>query len=160
MRGIELAQQAHVAVGLAPVDCTGGKTTRWFALKNYEHITFIYAQGVAAAPVTSIVVKVAQDKNGTGAVAIPFRVYKAETTTVDLQGAKTAIAAAGFAPANANDIFEVIEVDAAEAYAVAGEGFPYIGVVITNGVNSVIGTVIAVLSGARFPGDQSPSVNV
>jgi hypothetical protein len=160
MRGTELAQQAHIAVALAPVDVTGGKTTRWLALKNYEHITFVYAQGVAAAPVTSIVVKVAQDKNGTGAVAIPFRVYKAETTTVDQLSAKTVQTAAGFAPANANDIFEVIEVDAAEAYAVAGEGFPYIGIVITNGVNSVIGTVLAILSGARFGGDQSPSVNV
>jgi hypothetical protein len=160
MRGTEIAQQMHVAVALAPVDVTGGKTTRWLALKNYEHITFVYTQGVAAAPVTSIVVKAAQDKNGTGAVAIPFRVYKAETTTVDLLGAKTAIAAAGFAPANANDIFEVIEVDAAEVYAVAGEGFPYIGIVITNGANSVIGAVLAILSGARFGGDQSPSVNV
>lgn len=160
MRGIELAQQCHVAVALAPVDVTGGKTSRWLALKNYEHITFIYAQGVAAAPVTSIVVKAATDKNGAGAVAIPFRVYKAETTTVDLASAKTAIAAAGFAPANASDIFEIIEVDAAEAIAAAGEGFPYIGIVIANGANSVIGTIIAVLSGARYGGDQSPSVNV
>lgn len=160
MRGIEIAQQAHVAVALAPVDVTGGKTSRWLALKNYEHITFIYAQGVAAAPVTSIVVKAATSNAGAGAVPVPFRVYKAETTTVDVASVKTAIAAAGFAPANASDIFEIIEIDAAEVIAAAGEGFPYIGVVITNGANSVIGTIIAILSGARYGGDQSPSVNV
>lgn len=160
MRGINLAQQAHVASVVAPVDFTGGKTGRWLSLALYEHVTFILPIGVSAAAPTKILVNGATDKNGTGSTAIAFDLYTAETTTVDLLAAKQRIAAAGYTPSAVDDIFYVIEVDAADVIAQLGESFKYVTVQVTNGVNSVIASCIAILTGARYQDDQSPSVNV
>lgn len=163
MRGITLAQQCHIANVIDPVDFTGGKTGRWLALKNYEHITFILSIGVSAAAPTAILVKAATDASGTSAVAIPFSLYASETAGVDKLGARQSLAATGYTTISANDgIFYVIELDAAEVFAAAsaGESFAYVTVNVTNGANSVIASCVAVLSGARYGGDQSPSVNV
>lgn len=160
MRGFVLSQQAHVASALAPVDITGGKTGRWFSLAKYEHISFVIPIGVSAAAFTKILVNAATDKNGTNSTAIAFDLYTAETSQVDLLASKQRIAAAGYTPSANDDIFYVIELDAADVIAQAGETFKYVTVQFTNGVNSVIAAAVAVLSGSRFAGDQSPSVNV
>lgn len=160
MKGTVLAQQAHVASVLAPVDITGGKTGRFLSLANHEHITFIIPIGVSAAAFTKIIVQGAQDKNGTNATAIAFDLYPAETTVVDKTAAKERVAATGRTPSATDDIFYVIEVDASDVAAQLGESFNHVTVQLTNGVNSVIAAVIAVLTGARYQNDQSPSVNV
>jgi hypothetical protein len=164
MRGTFLAQQGHIANVIDPVDFTGGKTGRWMALKAYEHITFILSIGVSAAAPTAILLKAAQDASGTGAVAIPINAFFAsETAGVDKLGPKQSLAATGYTTISANDgIFYVIEVDAADVLAAAGAGesFDYVTINVTNGANSVIASCVAVLSGARFGGDQSPTVNV
>jgi hypothetical protein len=160
MRGTNLAQQMHIASVVDPVDFTGGKTGRWLALKQYEHITFILSIGVSAAAPTAILVKVASDATGTGATAIPFDLFTAETAGVDVLSARLPQTAAGYTTISANDgIFYVIEVDAAAVIATVGEGKPYITVNVTNGANSVIASCVAILSGARYGGDQSPTVN-
>jgi len=159
MKGFYTAQQGHVASVIAPVDFTGGKTGRYMSLKDYEHITFILSIGVSAAAPTKILVNAAQDKNGSNATAIAFNLFAAETTTVDQLGARQAVAAAGFTPSAVDDIFYVIELDADDVLAAVGEGFPYVTVQVTNGVNSVIASCVAILSGARYAGDQSPTVN-
>jgi hypothetical protein len=160
MRGTVIAQQQHVAQVLAPVDITGGKTGRYMSLKQWEHITFIIGVGVSAAAWTKIIVLGASDKTGTGATAIAFDLYTSEATIVDQLAAKQRIAAAGYTPVATDDIFYVIELDAADLIAQLGETFQYATVQLTNGANSVIASVHAVLSGGRYQGDQSPSVNV
>jgi hypothetical protein len=166
MEGINLAQECHVASIIDPVDFTGGKTGRWVALKKYRKISFLLRIGVSAAAPPAILVKAATDKNGTGAVAIPFDLYAAETAGVDVLGPRLPQTAAGYTTISANDgIFYVIELDAAAILSAAGvppagEPFAYVTVNVTNGANSVIASCIAVLSGARYGGDQSPSVNV
>jgi hypothetical protein len=166
MRGTNLAQQCHVANVIDPVDFTGGKTGRWLALKQYEHITFLLSIGVSAAAPTAILVKAATNNAGAGAVAIPFDLYAAETAGVDLLGPRLAQTAAGYTTISANDgIFYVIELDAAAVLSAAGvppagEPFAYVTVNVTNGANSVIASCVAILSGARYGADQSPSVNV
>jgi hypothetical protein len=160
MKGTVLAQQAHIASVLAPVDITGGKTGRYLSLAKHEHVTFIIPVGVSAAAWTKIIVNGATDKTGTNATAIAFDLYTAETTTVDQLAAKQRIAATGYTPSAVDDIFYVIEVDASDVVAQLGETFKYVTVSLTNGVNSVIAAVVGVLTGARYQTDQSPSVNV
>jgi hypothetical protein len=160
MKGTVIAQQMHAASVLAPVDITGGKTGRWMSLAQYGHITFFIPIGVSAAAFTKILVNGATSAAGAGSTAIAFDLYTAETTTVDLLASKQRIAAAGYTPSATDDIFYVIEVDASDVVAQLGETFKYVTVQLTNGVNSVIAAVFAVLSGARFAGDASPSVNV
>lgn len=159
MKGTVLAQQAHIASVLAPVDITGGKTGRYLSLALYEHITFIIPVGVSAAAWTKVIVNGATDKNGTSATAIAYDLYTAETTTVDLLAAKQRIAATGYTPSAVDDIFYVIEIDASDVAAQLGETFKYVTVSLTNGANSVIAAVVAVLTGARQAYDQSPTVN-
>ncbi|MFL6314797.1 MAG: hypothetical protein ACJ71W_22050 [Terriglobales bacterium] len=159
MRGTNIAQQMHVASVIAPVDFTGGKTGRWMALKQWEHITFILSIGVSAAAETALLVKGATSAAGAGAAALAFDLYTAETTTVDQLAAKQRIAAAGYTPSAVDDIFYVIEVDAADVIAQLGETFQYVTVNVTNGANSVISSCVAILSGGRYQNDQSPTVN-
>jgi hypothetical protein len=66
-------------------------------------------------------------------------------------GAATAVAAAGTTPSANDNIMYVIEVDAAEM----GDGYTTLELSLTNGVNSVIASAIAILSGSRYAGDQN-----
>ena len=68
-------------------------------------------------------------------------------------GARTAVAAAGLTPSANDGIFYVIELDASEL----SDGKPYVQVELTNGTNSVIAAVVAILSGARYAEAQSPT---
>ena len=88
-----------------------------------------------------------------GAAAIPFDLYKQETAGAnnDVLGTRTATAVAGFTPSANDGIFYVIEVDGDNLPA----GSPYVQLAIANGVNSVIASAIAILSGSRYAGDQS-----
>jgi hypothetical protein len=141
---------------LAPVDITGGKNAQGFSMKNYAHASIIVQVGVSAAAFTKIVVNKASAADGTGAVAIPFSIYKQETAGADkdVLTDKTAVAAAGYTPSANDGIFYVIEVDASEL----DPALPYIWLQLTNGVNSVIASAVAILSGARYAETQSPTV--
>ena len=153
MKGFVLSQEGHVVQALAPVSTSGGKTAHAFSMENYQHASIIIARGVQAAQSTSIVVNACSDASGDGATAIPFNVFKAESANVDVLGAKVAVTAAGFQPTATGGTFYVIELDAAELPA----GLPYVQVVEANGANADYAAVIAILSGARYGEDQSPT---
>lgn len=156
MKGFTIAQGGHVVQALAPVSTSGGKTAQAFSMKKYQHASIILLRGVQAAQSTSIVVNACSDASGDNPVAIPFNVFKAETTNSDVLGPKVAVAAAGFQPTGTSGTFYVIELDASEL----PDGKPYVQVVETNGANADLAAVVAVLSGARFEEDQSPSETV
>lgn len=153
MKGFVLAEQGHLVQALAPVDITGGKTGQAFSMKKYQHASIVVAVGVSAAAFTKILVNQCDDKDGTNPVAIAFNVYKAETASGDVLGARTAVAATGLTPSANDGIFYVIELDANEL----SDGKPYVQVELTNGTNSVIAAVLVVLSGARYAETQSPT---
>ena len=156
MKGFVLSEEGHVVQLIAPVDVTGGVTAQRFAMKEYQHASILIQIGVSAAAPTAIVLKNCQDANGTNATAIPFSIYKQETAGAshDVLGARTAVTSAGYAPSANDGIFYVIELDAAEL----SDGYEYVELDITNGVNSVIASAVAILSGARHAEVQSPTV--
>src|ERR1051325_6861019 len=98
MRGIYLAQEAHIVQVVPPVDITGGKTGAWVSLKQAQHVTFILGIGVSAAAPAAILVQAAKDNLGTGAVPIPFNLFKQEISSGDVLSSKTPVPATGFAP--------------------------------------------------------------
>jgi hypothetical protein len=153
MKGFVLSQMGHVVQALAPVSTSGGKTAQAFSMKKYQHASIILLRGAQAAQSTSIVVNACSDASGDGPVAIPFNVFKAESANTDVLGTKTAVAASGFQPTATGGTFYVIEIDAAELPA----GLPYIQVVEANGANVDLAAVVAILTGARFAEDQSPT---
>lgn len=155
MKGINLAEQCHVLVPMSPIDFTGGRTGVIFSLENYAHASIIVAIGISAAAFTSITVKECTDNAGSGATAIAFSVYKQESTVSgDVLGAKVAATSSGVTPTATDGIFYVIELDASQL----SDGSNWVQVVLTNGSNSVIGCIVAVLSGSRYAGAQSPTV--
>ena len=148
------AQDGHIVQLIAPVDFTGGKTSPAFSLKNYAHASIILGFGVSAAAPTKIILNACTDAAGDGAIAVAFTLFTAETSNVDVLSAKIAVTSAGYTPSANDGIFYVIEFDAQSL----PQGYPYLELVVTNGANSVIGSAFAILSGARFACDQSPTV--
>lgn len=146
MKGFVSAEQGHWVQLLPAIDETGGKTTSCLNMKNYQHASIFIGIGVSAAAPGAITVEQCTLADGTGHVAIPYNIYKGETTNVDTLGARTNILAAGYTPPATDNIFYVIELDASEL----SDGFPFVRVVDANGTNSVIASVAALLSGARY----------
>ena len=153
MKGLNLAEQGHVVNILPPQDISGGVTADVFKLENYSHATIILTVGASAAAFTKILVNEATAFDGSDATAIPFALYSEEADAGDTLGAREAVAAAGKTPSANDNITYVIEVDAAEL----SEGSPFIQLELTNGANSVIAAAVAILSGSRYAGDQSPT---
>ena len=160
--GFVTAEMGHVVQILPAVDITGGKICQAFSMANYQHATIIISVGVSAAAWTAILLQAgsataAIGVNVANAVALPFAIYKQETSGAnnDVLGARVAKTTSGETSVSANDnIFYVIEVDAAEL----PDGKPYLQLSLTNGVNSVIASAVAILSGARHSALQSATV--
>jgi hypothetical protein len=155
MKGFVIAENGHVVQITPPVDITGGATAQAFSMKKYKHASILVLIGVSAAAFTKIIVNQCTDHTGANPVAIPFSIYKQETAGADkdVLGVRTAVAAAGYTPSASDGIFYVIELDANEL----ADGSPYVQVQCTNGTNSVIAAMVAILSGARFAETQSPT---
>ena len=156
MKGFYAAQQGHIVNALPPVDISSGKFSDVWSMENFGHATIIVQVGVSAAAFTKIIVNACDDFVPTTRTAIAFKLYPEETAAGDTLGAGEDVAAAGKTPSAADSIFYVIEIDASELPA----GSPNLEVSLTNGVNSVIASVVAILSGARYAGDQSATAIV
>lgn len=158
MKGLVLAEQAHIENILPAVDITGGKTAQAFSMRNHGHASILLIVGVSAAAFTKIILNQCTDVSGTGAVPIPFYLYKQETAGAnqDVVGSRSQVLATGYTPSANDNIFYCIELDASEL----SDGFAYVQLQLTNGANSVIATALAILSGPRFSGVSSPTATV
>ena len=153
-KGFYTAQDGHVVNVLPPVDITGGKTGAPFNVKNYEHISLLVQVGVSAAAFTKIIVNACTDAAGDNPTPIPFDIYTCEISGADVLSGRTPVPATGYTPSANDGIFYVIEFDAAQL----PQGSSWVQLQFTNGANSVIASAAAVLSGARYAGDQSATV--
>ena len=155
MKGINISEQCHPLVPIFPTDISGGRTGRIFSMENYAHASIIVAIGASSAAFTSITLKECTDNAGTGATARAFTYYKQEgTVSGDVLSTKQSATSSGITPTATDGIFYVIELDASELT----DGSNWVQVVLTNGVNSVIASVVVLLSGSRFGGAASPTV--
>lgn len=156
MNSFYAVESGHIVNILPPKDITGGATGDIFSMANHSHVTIIVQIGVSAAAFTKIILNECSDFAGAGAAAIPFSVYKEETSLGDTLSAREDVAATGLTPSANDNIFYAIELDA----AALSEGKHFVQLSLTNGVNSVIGSAIAILSGSRYSGDQTATVIV
>jgi len=154
-KGFWAAQDGHVVSVLSPQNITGGVTGQIFNMQGYHHASIIVQLGAQAAAATKILVNACQDNVGTGAAAQPFNLFTQETAGLsnDALSTRQAVAAAGYTPSGNANIFYVIELDA-DALPAAS---PFVQLQITNGANADYASAVAVLSGGRFTGDQSPT---
>lgn len=154
MSKIVMAEQCHIVNILPPVDISGGVTSDVFSMGNYSHATIIFQVGVSAAAFTKLIVEKCDNFTPTTHTDMAFAVYKEETSDGDTLGTRTAVAATGLTPSDANNIMYVIEIDAAEL----GDGYDKLRLEVTNGVNSVIASAVAILSGGRYVSEKTPTV--
>ena len=167
MNGFNVSEAGHVVQVIVPASFSGGVIGQAFSMAKYKHASIIIAIGAQAAQATEILLyaATATAAEGTGAAnatAIPFNLYKMETTNSDVLGSINNIASTGYQPSATANIFYVIEIDANELEAantintedtVLGDSlgvFNYLQLKTTNGANADFVCAIAVLSGARY----------
>jgi hypothetical protein len=158
-RGIYTAQEEHLVNLIPPVDVNGGKTSGVINLKNYAHLTIILQFGATSAVPSKVSLLASDNGSPESTAALGFDVFKCETAygsaNGDVLGARVAATAAnGFAPSGTDNIFYVIEVDAATLPA----GKNYVELVLANPSGACLASAVAVLSGARYDHDQSETV--
>jgi hypothetical protein len=145
-----VAEQGHVAC-LHPIDVGGAAKSIYVDMQDWSHASVIVTSGVAANQATIKCYKSA-DNAGTGEHAIDFASYDGGATDV-LGTRTTSTAAAGFLQAQAN-CQAVYEIDANQLDA----DHPYLGVK-TDGAAANIISIVVILSGGRYPGASSPTVD-
>jgi hypothetical protein len=155
VNGFYAAQEGHLVNILPPQNISGGATAQVFNMEGYRHASIIVQLGAQAAANTKILVNACTGASGDGAVAVPFNIFTQETAGVanDVLSVRTPVTATGYTPSPNANIFYVIELDA----DALPQGSPYVQLEITNGANANFASAVAVLSGGRFVGDQSPS---
>jgi hypothetical protein len=146
MKRAVLAEEAHIVNILPPVDINGGAVeSDYFSMKESAHASIILTLGVTGAASTVTLFE-SDDAAGTTETAIAFSVYKEETAAGDTLGARTAVAAAGFATSTENSITYVIEVDACDLT----DGYPYLVLKLSDPEVATLVSAVAVLSGNRY----------
>lgn len=155
MRGITLAEHGHFVNLIPPVDATGGTNGDIFSMAKWSHASIVVLVGASAAAFASIKLSACDDAAGNNPEAIDFAVYKEETAAGDLLGARVeAVAATGVVPDAADNIMYVIELDA----AALPDAKPWVRLEIANSTNSVLLAAVAILTGGRYAGPESPTV--
>jgi hypothetical protein len=145
--------QGKFILGVAPVDIdAGAQTSDAWDMSGYTHASVIISLGVTGAAST-VTVKENQDASGTGATAIGFSYYAEETAGGDTTGARTTVSASGFATSTNDNVYYVIEVDAAEL----SDGYNWITIHMSDPGSATFASIGALLSGPRFAEVQAPT---
>lgn len=154
--GIQTSQDEHVVNILPPVSQNGATTSQAVSMAGFGHVSIVLQFGVSTAQgavtLQAGTATAAIGANVAGAAAVPFDVYKQETAGAanNVLGARTPVPSAGFTPAAVSSVFYVLEFDADNLPA----GSSYLQLVLAAATNALV-SAVAILSGARFAGDQS-----
>jgi hypothetical protein len=153
-RGFNAAEEGHVMMILPPIDKGGTSTynSLYINMEGYQRCQIYLGIGVSAGTGTAILYE-SDDGSGSSVAAIACHVYKEETGSGDTLGERTAMASTGLTIANTSNIFYVIDITADEL----SEGYPYLNLRLTALDSTTITCGFAVLSGARYGTDQSPT---
>ena len=155
MSGFNIAEMGHVVNILPPIDidtASGVAASEIFSMRNYSHATIIVQVGVADADAGNITIEECDDFGPSTDTAIDFYYYAETTALGDTLGARTkAEAATGIDVSGNDNTMYVIEIDAADL----SDGYPCLELKWSDPGGSTIASAVAILSGARYGGDQS-----
>jgi hypothetical protein len=153
---MNIGEEGHVVNILPPLDIdAAAQTSDAFSLANYDHASIIIQLGVTGAAST-VTVEECTSAAGAGATAIAFSYYSETTDAGDTLSTRTAATDAGFATSTNDNVFYVIEINAAQL----SEGSPWIRVQWTDPGAATFGSAVAVLTGARYASEQTPTAIV
>jgi hypothetical protein len=163
-KGFVLVQDGHYANVVAPVSAGAAQVGVRFNLATWAHASLIVRFGVAGGPAGAVTLKVYPAVTGGSGVAIPFKyaVQNAAAVQQDVFGALTQATATGYTPGT--DIVDeviAIELDAADLLVAANGTYVELNIAAGSlGTTAQLMSAEAILSGGRFAGDQSASVQV
>lgn len=158
MKGFNIGELGHVVNILPPinVDTANGASCVCFNMEGYAHADIIIQTGVTDATAGTITVEECTNQAAGTATAIAFAYYAETTAAGDTLGARTAATAAGVVLSANDNCMYVISIDASQLT----DGYPWIQVEWSNPGGTTIGSAVAILSGARYANDQSPTAIV
>lgn len=156
MKGFNIAEEAHVAVGQYPIAVSGLSTLDAVNMEGYSHLTAIITTGAANGADITMTAYASTDAAATSAEVIAFNYYQETTASTDVLGARTlnSTTALTFDNSATSNLMAVIEIDAAEL----PDGHNWVNLTESAGVSTTPFSVIYILSGARYAGPESPTV--
>lgn len=138
--------QGHYVNALPPIDINvSAQTSDAWTMAKHSHVSILLSCGVVGAA-TTLTLEECTAADGSGATAIGFAYYAELTASGDTTGARTTATASGFATATTNNVYYVIELDAAEL----SDGYDWLRVQLTDPGTATVAGVSAVLSGSRY----------
>ncbi len=154
---MNLAERFHFVNILPPISDTTGRVSAVINMEGYSHCTFVCQFGVTNADAGFITVEQCSNMTPTLHPDFAFEYYACTTVAGDVldSGVPTRVTAATGIDVSANDnIFYVIEIDAAEMTS------GYYALRITESVpgGAQLTSVLAILSGSRDARPDSPTV--
>lgn len=150
-KGICIAEECHVVNILPPQDVAAGVSSDVFSMKNFTHCTIIVQAGSTDADAGNVTVEQCDDFTPSNHPDLAAFSYYAETTAAgDTLGARTSAALIDVS-AN-NNITYVIEIDAAELTVGT---YDKLRISWSACGGATVGSAVAILSGARYAGDQN-----
>ena len=154
MAGFHVCQDGHVVNAVPPLDINGtGFTSDRFKLALYSHASFLLQIG-ANNGASVITVEECDDASGSHSTPIAFRYAKEETALGDTLSALANASSTGISThASADSIMYLIEIDASEL----SDGYPYVCIKGSDPSASVLVSGVAILSGARYAGEITPT---
>lgn len=153
MHGFNVPEQGHVVNIIPPVDINGGaKTSDYFDMGKYSHVDIILTLGVTGAAST-VTVEESDDNSGSATTAIAFDYYAETTAAGDTLADRASATSSGFATSTNDNVTYVISIDAAEL----SDGYPYLVLKMTDPSASTLVSAVAVLSGARYAQENTPT---
>jgi hypothetical protein len=149
-----IAEQGHIVNILPPKSQSAAVTSDVFSMKNYERCSIIVQCGVTDADAGFVTIEECDDFTPTTDTAIDFYYYAETTAAGDTLGARTKAVAATGIDVSANDnVMYVIDIKASEL----SEGYPNLILKWSVPGGAQLVSAVAILSGAKYGGDQSPT---
>jgi hypothetical protein len=152
MRGFVTAEQGHTVLALPPQDINGGKNSDVWSHRTAPHGSILVALGAGGQ--TQVTLHACDDFTPSNAEAIPFAVYRCDVNGGDVLGARVELPAAGFQTSANDNVFYVVEYDAADL----PEGKKNLQVRLSNPGVATMAAVTVLLSGLRYAHVSTPTV--
>jgi hypothetical protein len=156
MKGFNIAEQGHVAVGSYPISANGVTTLDAINMEGYSHLSAIITTGATNGGAITVTAYNSTDAAAGGAAAIAFNYYLETTASTDVLGSRvlSSTTALAFTNDSISNQMAVIELDASELT----DGKNWFNLTLSGATTTTPISVVYVLSGARYAGPESPTV--
>jgi hypothetical protein len=156
MKGFNIAENGHVAIGCYPISANGLTTLDAINMEGYEHLSAIVVTGATNGGAITVTAYNATDAAAGSAAVIPFNYYIETTASTDVLGARilNSTIALTFTNNSVSNQFAVIEIDASELT----DGKNWVNLTLSGATTTTPICVTYVLSGARYGSPESPTV--